>query len=106
MITYRATLDVPAETAHSVSAWLLAHRRTHDTRPWQRAATPYVLRHRPNTTLASRREPANHTGSMAMPRSPWEGSALTYRNARLVVIENHLRLRMRGSSPALARMLQ
>lgn len=42
MITYRATLDVPAETARLVSSWLLAHRKAHDARPWQRAATPYV----------------------------------------------------------------
>ena len=42
MITYRATLDVPAETARIVSRWLLAHRRAYDARPWQRAATPYV----------------------------------------------------------------
>lgn len=41
MITYRATLDVPAETALIVSAWLAAHRKAHDKRPWQRAATPY-----------------------------------------------------------------
>ena len=42
MITYRATLDVPAETVRIVSASLLAHRKAHDARPWQRAATPYV----------------------------------------------------------------
>jgi len=42
VITYRATLDVPADTVRIVSSWLLAHRRAHDVRPWQRAATPYV----------------------------------------------------------------
>lgn len=42
MITYRATLDVPANTVHAVSRWLSAHRQAHDARPWQRAATPYV----------------------------------------------------------------
>ena len=42
MITYRATLDVPADTVRQVSCWLLAHRKAHDLRPWQRAATPYV----------------------------------------------------------------
>jgi hypothetical protein len=42
VITYRATLDVPAETVSLVSRWLAAHRRAHDRRPWQRAATPYV----------------------------------------------------------------
>ena len=42
MITYRATLDVPASTVGVVSRWLAAHRKTHDVRPWQRAATPYV----------------------------------------------------------------
>lgn len=42
MITYRATLDVPAETAHQVARWLRAYRNTHDARPWQRAATPFV----------------------------------------------------------------
>jgi hypothetical protein len=35
-------LDVPAETAHQVARWLSAYRNTHDTRPWQRAATPFV----------------------------------------------------------------
>jgi len=42
VITYRATLDVPAQTVCVVSRWLAAHRRVHDRRPWQRAATPYV----------------------------------------------------------------
>jgi hypothetical protein len=42
VITYRATLDVPAPTVRIVSRWLLAHRKQHDARPWQRAATPYV----------------------------------------------------------------
>lgn len=42
MITYRATLDVPASTVQVVSRWLAAHRKAYDLRPWQRAATPYV----------------------------------------------------------------
>lgn len=42
MITYRATLDVPADTVAQVSRWLAAHRKAHDRAPWQRAATPYV----------------------------------------------------------------
>ncbi len=42
MITYRASLDVPAETAYQVARWLASHRRAHDVRPWQRAATPFV----------------------------------------------------------------
>ena len=42
MITYRATLDVPEQTAFCVSRWLAAHRKVHDVRPWQRAATPFV----------------------------------------------------------------
>jgi len=42
VITYRATLDVPAETVRRVSRWLFEHRKAHDLRPWQRAATPYV----------------------------------------------------------------
>jgi hypothetical protein len=42
VITYRATLDVPASTVLQVSRWLLIHRKAHDRRPWQRAATPYV----------------------------------------------------------------
>lgn len=42
MITYRATLDVPAETARQLARWLAAHRKAHDVRPWQRAATPFV----------------------------------------------------------------
>lgn len=42
MITYRATLDVPAATVSLVSRWLAAHRKSHDVRPWQRAATPYA----------------------------------------------------------------
>ena len=42
MITYRATLDVPEHICRVVSAWLQAWRRTHDIRPWQRAATPWT----------------------------------------------------------------
>jgi hypothetical protein len=42
VITYRATLDVPAETARQVARWLSVHRKVHDARPWQRAATPFV----------------------------------------------------------------
>jgi hypothetical protein len=42
VITYRATLDVPAETVRQVAGWLAAHRKAHDLRPWQRAATPFV----------------------------------------------------------------
>lgn len=42
MITYRATLDVPAETVRQVAGRLAAHRKIHDARPWQRAATPFV----------------------------------------------------------------
>lgn len=42
MITYRATLDVPVETLRAVTGWLREHRRLHDVRPWQRAATVYV----------------------------------------------------------------
>jgi len=42
VITYRATLDVPASTLICVSRWLAAFRKIHDVRPWQRAATPYV----------------------------------------------------------------
>lgn len=39
MITYRATLPVPHETVARVSGWLHAHRRAHDIRPSQRAAS-------------------------------------------------------------------
>lgn len=39
MITYRATLGLPYETLARVSGWLQAHRRRHDIRPWQRAAS-------------------------------------------------------------------
>ncbi len=42
MITYRATLDVPFTTCATVSGWLASHRRAHDVRPWQRAATCWV----------------------------------------------------------------
>jgi hypothetical protein len=42
VITYRATLDVPADTVSLVWRWLAAYRKVHDRRPWQRAATPYV----------------------------------------------------------------
>jgi hypothetical protein len=42
VITYRASLDVPAETVRQVARWLSAHRKVHDVRPWQRAATPFV----------------------------------------------------------------
>ena len=39
MLSYRATLDVPTETVARVSRWIQAHRKRHDKRPWQRAAT-------------------------------------------------------------------
>lgn len=39
MLSYRATLEVSHATMARVSAWLQAHRRRTDTRPWQRAAT-------------------------------------------------------------------
>lgn len=42
MITYRASLDVPVETLRAVTGWLREHRRSHDVRSWQRAATTYV----------------------------------------------------------------
>ncbi|MGH3504592.1 MAG: transposase family protein [Nocardioidaceae bacterium] len=42
MIAYRATLDVPGDTLVVVSRWLAAHRKMHDARPWQRAATPFA----------------------------------------------------------------
>jgi len=42
VITYRATLDLPAETVRQVAGWLSAHRKAHDRAPWQRAATPFV----------------------------------------------------------------
>lgn len=41
MISHRATLDVPKETLEFLSHALDAHRTQVDTRPWQRAATPY-----------------------------------------------------------------
>jgi len=41
VIPYRASLDVPEQTAFCVSRWLATHRKIHDVRPWQRAATPY-----------------------------------------------------------------
>lgn len=42
MVTYRATLDVPAETLRTVTSWLRAHRQAQHLRPWQRAATVFV----------------------------------------------------------------
>lgn len=42
MLSYRATLDVPASTVRTISAWLAAHRRAHDIRPAQRAATSWA----------------------------------------------------------------
>ena len=38
-VSYPATLDVPESIAHTICLWLAAHRRAHDARPWQRAAT-------------------------------------------------------------------
>jgi hypothetical protein len=46
--SHRALVDraVPLReatlTAHQVARWLSAYRNTHDTRPWQRVATPFV----------------------------------------------------------------
>lgn len=39
MLSYRAILDLPEAIVRTISAWLQAHRRAHDRRPWQRAAT-------------------------------------------------------------------
>lgn len=39
MISYRATLDVPPATLATVCSWIRSHRRRHDIRPWQRAAS-------------------------------------------------------------------
>ena len=39
MLSYPATGDVPESIAHTICLWLAAHRRAHDARPWQRAAT-------------------------------------------------------------------
>ena len=39
MLSYRATLDLPATIVRRIAAWLSAHRRAHDRRLWQRAAT-------------------------------------------------------------------
>jgi len=33
---------VPVATARTVSRWIATHRKTHDVRPWQRAATSWV----------------------------------------------------------------
>jgi len=41
-VSYRATLDLPVATARTVSRWIAAHRRRHDVRPWQRAATSWT----------------------------------------------------------------
>ena len=41
-MSYRATLDVPIAAVRTVSGWLTARRRAHDTRPHQRAATIWV----------------------------------------------------------------
>ena len=38
-VSYPATGDVPESIAHTICLWLAAHRRAHDARPWQRAAT-------------------------------------------------------------------
>ncbi|WP_442914082.1 hypothetical protein [Kribbella sp. NBC_00359] len=60
MITYRATLDVPAETALSLAVWLGEHRRSLGTRKSRRAASCYrqavlVLRwFRDDTSLTER----------------------------------------------------
>lgn len=41
-VSYHATLDVPDSTARTISGWLAAHRKAHDIRPAQRAATPWT----------------------------------------------------------------
>ncbi|WP_244666893.1 transposase family protein [Myceligenerans indicum] len=42
MISYRASLDVPATTLEAVTRWLIAHRRRAGARPVQRAASARV----------------------------------------------------------------
>ena len=42
MLCYCATLDVPTSTVRTISAWLQTHRKRHDLRPHQRAATCWM----------------------------------------------------------------
>lgn len=39
MLSHCAALAVPVSAVRTVSRWIAAHRRAHDARPWQRAAT-------------------------------------------------------------------
>ncbi len=39
VLSYPATLDVPESIAHTICLWPAAHRRAHDARSWQKAAT-------------------------------------------------------------------
>ena len=39
MLFYSATLDVPKSTVRIITAWLKAHRKKNDHRPWQRPAS-------------------------------------------------------------------
>lgn len=39
VLFYHATLHVPMHTVRTISAWIYAHRKKNDKRPWQRATT-------------------------------------------------------------------
>ena len=73
-LSYRAAPDVPIATARTVSGWPTAHRRTHDIRPYQQAATTRV-----QTALVLRR-PKDGTDARALTRDAGVPRATAHRH--------------------------
>lgn len=82
MLSYRATLDVPIATVRTVSGWLTAHRRAHDTRPHQRAATTWVQA----VVVLRWLKDGTDVRALARDSGVWQATAYRYLHEALEVI--------------------
>ena len=81
-MSYRATLDVPIATVRTVSGWLTAHRRAHDTRPHQRAATTWVQA----VVVLRWLKDGTDVRALARDSGVWQATAYRYLHEALEVI--------------------
>lgn len=81
-LSYRATLDVPIATVRTVSVWLTAHRRAHDTRPHQRAATTWVQA----VVVLRWLKDGTDVRALARDSGVWQATAYRYLHEALEVI--------------------
>ena len=82
VLSCHATVNVPSATARTVSQWIAAHRRVHDTRPWQRAATLWVQA----VMLLRRLIEATSIAGLARDAGVWPASAYRYLHEALDVV--------------------